>query len=57
VRDRRGDEGALRDILIPIPGKTADGRPRIVPLEQIADVRFAQGPATIKSETGSSPSS
>jgi Cu(I)/Ag(I) efflux system membrane protein CusA/SilA len=52
VRDRRGDEQALRDILIPAPKKGADGRPRVVPLEQVADVRIAQGPATIKSENG-----
>jgi Cu(I)/Ag(I) efflux system membrane protein CusA/SilA len=51
-RDRRGDEQALRDILIPTPKKGSDGRPRVVPLEQVAGVRIAQGPATIKSENG-----
>jgi Cu(I)/Ag(I) efflux system membrane protein CusA/SilA len=51
-RDRRGDEQALRDILIPTPRKSANGRPRVVPLDQVADVRIAQGPATIKSENG-----
>ena len=52
ARDRRGDEGAIRDILVPTPRKAPDGRPRFVPLEQVADVRVAEGPATIKSENG-----
>jgi Cu(I)/Ag(I) efflux system membrane protein CusA/SilA len=51
-RDRRGDEQALRDILVATPGKGPDGRPRQVPLDQVADIRIVQGPATIKSENG-----
>ena len=40
------------NILVPTPRKGPDGRPRLVPLGQVADVRIVEGPATIKGENG-----
>jgi Cu(I)/Ag(I) efflux system membrane protein CusA/SilA len=52
ARDWRGDEDAVRGIQITSVVKEHDGRPRVVPLGQVAEVRVAEGPATIKSENG-----
>jgi copper/silver efflux system protein len=51
-RDWRGDEDAVRDLLVPSLRKEANGRPALVPLAEVADVRVVEGPATIKSENG-----
>jgi Cu(I)/Ag(I) efflux system membrane protein CusA/SilA len=48
----RGDEDAVRDLLVPSLRKDAKGRPELVPLAELADVRVVEGPATIKSENG-----
>jgi copper/silver efflux system protein len=53
ARDWRGDEEAIRKLPIPSLRKGRDGLPRLVPLEDVADVRVVEGPATIKSENGS----
>jgi Cu(I)/Ag(I) efflux system membrane protein CusA/SilA len=52
ARDQRGDEEAVRALLVPSLLKGPDGRPRLVPLDSVADVRVVEGPATIKSENG-----
>ena len=52
ARDRRGDEEAVRGVLVTSVVKDQGGRPRLVPLGQVADVRVVDGPATIKSESG-----
>ena len=51
-RDWRGDEDAVRDLLVPSLRKEAGGCPALVPLAEVADVRVVEGPATIKSENG-----
>jgi Cu(I)/Ag(I) efflux system membrane protein CusA/SilA len=51
-RDWRGDENAVRNMLVPSVRKGADGQPVLVPLADLADVRIVEGPATIKSENG-----
>ena len=48
----REDEDAVRDLLVPSLRKEANGRPALVPLAEVADVRVVEGPATIKSENG-----
>jgi Cu(I)/Ag(I) efflux system membrane protein CusA/SilA len=48
----RGDEEALRGLHVPSLASGPDGRPRLVPLGQVAEVRVVEGPATIKSEDG-----
>ncbi len=53
ARDWRGDEEAIRKLPVPSLRKGRDGLPRLVPLEDVADVRVVEGPATIKSENGS----
>ncbi len=52
ARDWRGDEDAVRDVLVPSLRKEANSRPVLVPLADMADVRIVEGPATIKSENG-----
>ncbi|WP_165223502.1 efflux RND transporter permease subunit [Aquisphaera insulae] len=51
-RDWRGDEDAVRALLVPSLRKEADGRTALVPLVELAEVRVVEGPATIKSENG-----
>lgn len=51
ARDWRGDEVSIRSLLVPAPGRPGE-RPALVPLEELADVRIVEGPATIKSENG-----
>ena len=46
ARDFREDEQSLRDTLVPAFGG------ELVPLAEVAEVRVAEGPATIKSENG-----
>ncbi|MDR3634431.1 MAG: efflux RND transporter permease subunit [Isosphaeraceae bacterium] len=48
----RGDEEAVRDLLVPTIRQGPDGRPQVVPLAEVAEVRVVEGPATIKSENG-----
>ncbi|QDV36222.1 efflux RND transporter permease subunit [Tautonia plasticadhaerens] len=50
-RDRRQDEDAVRDLLVPARGGSA-ASPRLVPLDEVADVLVVEGPATIKGENG-----
>jgi Cu(I)/Ag(I) efflux system membrane protein CusA/SilA len=50
-RSWRESEESVRDLLVPALGP-ADGRPRQIPLSQVADVRITEGPASIKSENG-----
>jgi copper/silver efflux system protein len=50
ARDFRGDEDAVRRVLVPSHDET--GRVRQIPLVEVADVRITEGPATIKSENG-----
>ncbi len=45
-RELRDDPAAIRNILVATPGGTQ------VPLGQLADIRFEQGPQSIKSEDG-----
>jgi Cu(I)/Ag(I) efflux system membrane protein CusA/SilA len=52
ARDWRRDEEAVGNVLVPAVAKGPGGRPRLVPLAQVADVRVVEGPATIKSENG-----
>ncbi len=52
ARDFRGDEEDARKLLVPTVARDRDGRPRFVTLGEVADVRIAEGPATIKSENG-----
>ncbi|WP_422922905.1 efflux RND transporter permease subunit [Singulisphaera sp. PoT] len=52
ARDFREDEESARSILVPTATKGTDGRPRFVTLEEVADIRIAEGPATIKGEDG-----
>lgn len=51
-RDWRGDEEAIRNILVPTLRTDANGKPRQVSLSDVADVRVVEGPATIKGENG-----
>jgi Cu(I)/Ag(I) efflux system membrane protein CusA/SilA len=51
-RDWRGDEDAVRNLLVDSLRKQPDGRPALVTLDRVADVRVVEGPATIKSENG-----
>ena len=44
--------GAVRDLFVPSLRKEANGRPTLVPLAEVADVRVVEGPAAIKSENG-----
>jgi Cu(I)/Ag(I) efflux system membrane protein CusA/SilA len=50
LRDRRQDQDAVRGLLVPAAG--ASGGVRQVPLEEVAEVRVVEGPATIKGENG-----
>jgi Cu(I)/Ag(I) efflux system membrane protein CusA/SilA len=50
ARDWRGDEDAVKQILV--PAHDAAGKVRQIALAEVADVRIAEGPATIKSENG-----
>jgi Cu(I)/Ag(I) efflux system membrane protein CusA/SilA len=52
ARDWRGDEDAVREVLVESVRKGPDGRPRLVALDRVADVRVVEGPSTIKSENG-----
>jgi Cu(I)/Ag(I) efflux system membrane protein CusA/SilA len=52
ARDWRGDEDAIRGVRVESLRKDPDGRPRLVPVERVADVRVVEGPAVIKSENG-----
>jgi Cu(I)/Ag(I) efflux system membrane protein CusA/SilA len=49
-RDWRGDEEAIRNVLVPSLRLDPDGRPRQVQLAEVADVSLTEGPATIKGE-------
>ena len=51
-RDFRGDEDAIRNLLVTSLRKGPDGRPRQVALDRVAEVRVVEGPATIKGENG-----
>ena len=51
-RDWRGDEDAVRGLLVPSLRRGQDGGPVFVTLAEVADVRVVEGPATIKSENG-----
>ena len=51
-RDWRGDEEAAGNLLVESLRKNADGRTRLVPLKDVAEVKVVEGPATIKSENG-----
>ena len=51
-REMREDEQSAREILVPTVSRDKEGRPRFVRLEDVADVRIAEGPATIKGEDG-----
>jgi Cu(I)/Ag(I) efflux system membrane protein CusA/SilA len=51
ARGRRADEESVGDLPVPVRAEGA-GRPRYVALADVADVRIAEGPATIKSENG-----
>jgi Cu(I)/Ag(I) efflux system membrane protein CusA/SilA len=48
----REDEDAVRHVRVPAFLKRPGGKPRLVALGQVADVRIVEGPATIKSENG-----
>ena len=50
-RDRRQDEDAARDVLVRARGP-AGSAPRWVPLDETAEIRVVEGPATIKGENG-----
>jgi Cu/Ag efflux pump CusA len=52
ARDFRGDEEDARNLLVPTVARDRNGRTRFVSLGELADVRIAEGPATIKSEKG-----
>ena len=52
ARDWRADEEAIRGLYVESLRKGPDGRPRLVPLERVADVRVVEGPALIKRENG-----
>jgi Cu(I)/Ag(I) efflux system membrane protein CusA/SilA len=54
ARAFREDEASAREILVPTVTGDGDagGRPRFVPLGEVADIRIAEGPATIKGEDG-----
>ncbi|WP_165230762.1 efflux RND transporter permease subunit [Aquisphaera insulae] len=52
ARDFREDEASARKILVPAVNRDPNGSPRFVPLEEVADIRIADGPATIKGEDG-----
>ncbi|QEH35641.1 Cation efflux system protein CusA [Aquisphaera giovannonii] len=52
ARDFREDEASARKILVPAVNRRPDGSPRFVPLEEVADIRIGEGPATIKGEDG-----
>jgi Cu(I)/Ag(I) efflux system membrane protein CusA/SilA len=49
-RDWRGDEEAIRNLLVPSLRLGPDGEPMRVQLAEVADVRLTEGPATIKGE-------
>ncbi|WP_435005587.1 efflux RND transporter permease subunit [Tundrisphaera lichenicola] len=49
-RDWRGDEEAIRAVLVPSLRNGPDGKPRLVRLADVADVSASEGPATIKGE-------
>ncbi len=51
-RDWRGDEDAIRGLLIASEVREPDGSPRLIALGDLADVQVVEGPATIKSENG-----
>jgi Cu(I)/Ag(I) efflux system membrane protein CusA/SilA len=54
-RDWRTDEEALKDVLVPISPRQANSayaNAAEIPLNQLADIRVTEGPATIKSENG-----
>ena len=50
-RDRRQDEDAVRDLLVPARGRGETGF-RQIPLDEVAEVHVVEGPATIKAENG-----
>ncbi len=52
ARARRGDEEAIRALHVPTLRRGPGGRPDVVPLDQVAEVRVVEGPATIKGENG-----
>jgi Cu(I)/Ag(I) efflux system membrane protein CusA/SilA len=52
ARAFREDETSAREILVPTVTRDAAGRPKYVPLGEVADVRIVEGPATIKGENG-----
>jgi Cu(I)/Ag(I) efflux system membrane protein CusA/SilA len=52
ARAFREDETSARAILVPAVTGDAAGRPRFVALGEVADIRIAEGPATIKGEDG-----
>ena len=49
-RDWRGDEDAIRNVLIPSLLKDRDGKTRLVSLSEVAEVKVVEGPASIKGE-------
>jgi len=52
ARAFRDDEESVRSLLVRSLPPGDDGPPRLVPLEEVADVRVLDGPATIKGESG-----
>jgi Cu(I)/Ag(I) efflux system membrane protein CusA/SilA len=52
ARAFREDETSARAILVPTVTRDPPGRLRFVPLGEVADIRIAEGPATIKGEDG-----
>lgn len=51
ARDFREDEEALRRVLV-LARNAEGGKPGLIPLAEVADVRIVEGPATVKSENG-----
>ncbi len=49
-RDWRQDEQSIRRVLV--PARSDDGAIQQIPLDEVAEVRVVEGPATIKSENG-----
>ena len=50
-QDMRGDQEALRRVLVPIPGGAA-GHTAFVSLAEVADIRIAAGPPMLRDEAG-----
>ena len=52
ARAFRADEDSIRDILVRSLPPGRPGPPRLIPLDEVAQVRVGDGPATIKGENG-----